>query len=144
MSSFGNLNITLYCLTLGTCDVSPSSGVALSTNFTFTCAGWTDPESPLTYEFSYGNNQSETLFYYRTIASGESISLTDWLPAGEQSSNYTQIVTVKVKDSYGSGSNAEQFMIQVSEHFYIMYIQISGKQLIVNTARPHITTKQIC
>ncbi|CAB4035285.1 Hypothetical predicted protein, partial [Paramuricea clavata] len=96
----------------GTCAVSPSSGIALSTNFTFTCDGWTDPESPLTYEFSYGNNQTETLFHFRTIASGTKFSLVDWLPAGEESSNYTLTVTAKVKDSYGS-SSIEQFMIQV-------------------------------
>ena len=71
----------------------------------------------MTYEFSYGSNQTETLFYYRTIASDTPISHTDWLPIGEKSSNYTLIVKIKVKDSYGSHSD-EQFMIQVSGYIF--------------------------
>ena len=110
-------NSHLYYLHLGTCGVLPLSGIALSTNFTFICEGWTDLEPPLTYEFSYGNNQTETLFYYRTIASDMLISHTDWLPPGEKSSNYTLTVTVKVKDSYGSHSS-EKFSVQVSEHMF--------------------------
>ncbi|XP_028413717.1 uncharacterized protein LOC114536572 [Dendronephthya gigantea] len=97
----------------GTCSVTPSSGISLSTNFTFSCEGWSDSESPLTYKFFYGSNQSKTLFYYRTIASGVSISHTDWLPSGEESNNYTLAVSMEIADAFGS-SSIEHFPIQVS------------------------------
>ena len=109
------LYLTFY-FTAGSCSISPLSGVALSTNFTFNCEGWNDPDSPLTYEFSYGNNESETLFYYRKLPSGTNIKHTEWLSAGEESSNYTHVVTIKIKDSFGSSSK-EEFLVQVSERF---------------------------
>ena len=98
----------------GTCSVTPSSGIALSTNFTFSCEGWSDPESPLTYKFFHGNNQSKALFYYRTIASGVSISHSDWLPSGEESNNYTLPVSMEIRDAMGSSSFV-QFLLRVSE-----------------------------
>ncbi|XP_028413722.1 uncharacterized protein LOC114536576 [Dendronephthya gigantea] len=96
----------------GTCSVTPSFGISLSTNFTFACERWSDHESPLTYKFFYGSNQSKTLFYYRTIASGVSISHTDRLPAGEESNNYTLSVSVEITDAIGS-SSFEEFLLRV-------------------------------
>ena len=114
----------MFYFTSGTCTVSPLSGIALSTNFTFTCEGWSDPDSPLTYEFSYGNNESEVLFYYRKLASGTTISYTDWLSAGEESNHYTHTVTVKIKDIFGSSSKKE-FSVQVSDRLlqYIVHTE---------------------
>lgn len=76
--------------------------MALSTKFTFRCDKWTDPQPPLVYELSYGGNQSQTMFLYRTIPSGVSISVTDWLVAGDESNNYTQTVQFTIKDDLGS------------------------------------------
>ena len=117
-TSYKGCKIVLYlfCFISGTCAISPLSGIALSTNFTFTCERWSDPDSPLIYEFSYGNNESEVLFYYRKLASGTTISYTDWLSAGEESNNYAHIVTIRIKDLFGSSSK-EEFLVQVSELF---------------------------
>ena len=100
---------------LGSCSVSPLSGVALSTEFTFTCEGWTDPDSPLTYELSYGEKQA--IIYYRTLTPGTKITRVDRLPPGDETNNFTLTVTIKVKDTYGS-STVEQFMIQVRRASY--------------------------
>ena len=99
--------------------MSPLHGIALSTNFTFTCNGWTDSEAPLTYEFSYGNNKTQTTFFYRTSASGVGISVTDWLVAGDKTNNYTISVGFTIKDSLGSQSSL-QIVVQVglSNRFY--------------------------
>ena len=106
----------MFCFASGKCELSPLSGIALSTNFTFTCEGWSDPEPPLTYEFSYGKNEGKALLYHRTLASGTNISHTCLLPPGEESENYTLVVTVKIKDMLGSSSE-QQFLVQVSELF---------------------------
>jgi hypothetical protein len=42
------------------------------------------------------------MFLYRTIPSGVSISVTDWLVAGDESNNYTQTVQFTIKDDLGS------------------------------------------
>lgn len=115
----------LFYFTSGTCELSPLSGVALSTSFTFTCEGWNDPDTPLTYEFLYGNSESKVLLYYRTLASGTNISHTFRLPPGEESDNYTLVVTAKIKDTLGSSLN-QQFAVQVSELF-LQYILISTR-----------------
>jgi hypothetical protein len=86
----------------GNCDVSPSAGVAMSTNFTFSCDEWIDSESPLVYEFSYGGNQSQTIFLYRNGPANVRIGVTDWLVAGDESRNYTLTVQFTIKDSLGS------------------------------------------
>lgn len=35
----------------GGCSVTPSEGFVLTTEFNFSCSGWSDDELPLTYEF---------------------------------------------------------------------------------------------
>jgi hypothetical protein len=76
----------------------------LSTNFTFTCEKWADPESPLTYEFSYGDKGGETIFAYRMSSSGFDVRVTNWLVAGDENNNYTLNVQFTIKDSLGSAS----------------------------------------
>ena len=76
----------------------------MSTNFTFTCVKWTDPESPLTYEFSYGKEQNQTIFAYRISPSGVDVRVTDWLLAGDENNNYIRTVQFTVKDILGSVS----------------------------------------
>jgi hypothetical protein len=106
---------------IGNCSVSPLSGVALSTIFTFRCDKWTDPESPLVYEFSYGGNQSWTMFSYRIIPSGIDISVTDWLVAGGESNNYTLTVQFTVKDDIGS--KAVQY-VDVQVAIFLLHVHV--------------------
>ena len=76
--------------------------MALSTNFTFKCDKWADPESPLIYEFANGRNKSQTIFFYRTSPSGNNIGVTNWLVSGDESNNYTLTVQFTIKDDLGS------------------------------------------
>ena len=43
--------------TNGSCSVSPSSGLALSTYFVISCAGWIDPDGSVTRYDYYGKKQ---------------------------------------------------------------------------------------
>lgn len=90
-----------YFLT-GRCSVSPLSGIALSTNFTFRCENWIDADSPLVYEVSHGRDRSKTMLFYRSYPSGANISVTDWLVAGDERKNYSLTVEFNVKDTIGS------------------------------------------
>ena len=74
----------------------------MSTNFSFACEKWTDPESPLAYEFSYGNQQSQTIFAYRISASGSDIDVSELLVTGDENNNHTLTVQFTIKDSLGS------------------------------------------
>ena len=74
----------------------------MSTTFTFTCEKWTDPEPPLTYEFSYGDEQNQTIFAYRISPSGVNVRVTNWLIAGDENNNYIRTVQFTIKDSLGS------------------------------------------
>lgn len=84
----------------------------MQTNFTLTCEKWTDPEPPLTYEFSYGTQGSKAMFYHRTVASGQSISVTERLPVGDKLNDYTMNVTVDIKDSLGTRA-VRNFLLKV-------------------------------
>ena len=78
--------------------------MALLTNFTFKCEKWSDPQSPLTYEFSFGDEQNQTMFAYRIRPSGVNIGITEWLVAGDEANNSTLTVQFTVKDSLGSAA----------------------------------------
>ena len=72
-----------------------------------------DTESPLMYEFSYGNAENQTIFLYRSKPSGVNISVTDWLIAGDKIYNHTLTVQFTVKDSLGSKA-VQSFDVQVN------------------------------
>ena len=85
----------------------------MQTNFTFICEKWTDPDSPLTYEFSYENKGTRTIFYYRTAVSGQSVHLMDWLPIGSEENDFKLIVNVHVKDYMGAKA-VREFTLKVN------------------------------
>ena len=87
--------------------------MALSTNFTLRCDKWTDDESPLTYEVSYGGNQSQTIVAYSSSPSGVDVSITSWLVAGDESKNHTLTLAFTVKDSLGSKATVQYVDVQV-------------------------------
>ena len=82
----------------GTCNVSPSSGVTLTTEFTFTCSNWQDPDLSLQYEFIYQTNNNLLNVVYK----GVKTSVTTILPAGEKANNFTIDFRVRVADSFGA------------------------------------------
>lgn len=81
----------------GTCDVSPASGVSLTTEFTFACTDWQDPDLPLQYEFIYfTSNDLLNVVYQGVQKSKQTI-----LPAGEKANNFTIDFRVRVVDMFG-------------------------------------------
>ncbi|XP_028408505.1 sperm receptor for egg jelly-like [Dendronephthya gigantea] len=110
----------------GRCSVSPLSGVALSTNFTFRCENWTDTDSPLVYEVSYVRSESKTMLFHRSHPPGANISVTDWLVVGDKNKNYSLTVEFTVKDTVGS-KTVQHVDIQVLPNNVVDTNQISGR-----------------
>ena len=52
------------------------------------------------------------MFYHRTVASGQSISVTERLPVGDKLNDYTMNVTVDIKDSLGTRA-VRNFLLKV-------------------------------
>ena len=81
----------------GVCCVSPTSGVTLITEFTFTCINWQDPDLQLQYEFVYFTNKNLLNVAYK----GVKTSVTTKLPAGESKNNFTIDFRVRVINIMG-------------------------------------------
>ena len=87
----------------GTCDVSPPSGVTLTTKFTFTCTDWQDPDpdpdpDPLQYEFIYFTNNDLLNVVYQGVQTRKQTNL----PAGHEANNFTIDFRVRVTDMLGA------------------------------------------
>jgi hypothetical protein len=79
----------------------------MNTSFTISCKNWNDPDAPLTYEFSYQSNGVRIVLSYLTAPSGAKVTSTDWLPIGDQENDFELIVTVQVKDKFGSNTKQD-------------------------------------
>ena len=84
----------------GVCNVSQTLGVTLTTEFTFRCTNWQDPDLRLQYEFLYLTNDSLLNVAYK----GVKTSVTTKLPAGESKNNFTIDFRVRVIDILGAYS----------------------------------------
>ena len=82
----------------GTCDVSPASGVTLTTEFTFTCTDWQDSNLPLHYEFIYFTNND----LLNVVHHGVQTSKQTNLPAGYEANNFILDFRVRVTDMLGT------------------------------------------
>ena len=82
----------------GVCNVSPTSGVSLITEFTFTCMNWQDSDLRLQYEFVYVTNKNLLNVAYK----GVKTRVTTKLPAGESKNNFTIDFRVRVADILGA------------------------------------------
>ena len=82
----------------GTCEVSPASGVTLTTKFTFTCTDWQDPDLPLQYEFVYFTNNDLLNVVYQGVQTSKQTNL----PLGEKANNFTIDFRVRVVDMFGA------------------------------------------
>ena len=81
------------------CFVTPSEGYAVETIFNITCLGWSDEDTPLTYEFRY-NTSDGLIINYPKVGTGKGILSTN-LPVGNEAHNFKLRVDVYVKDSLG-------------------------------------------
>ncbi|KAI8498800.1 hypothetical protein Bbelb_232530 [Branchiostoma belcheri] len=98
----------------GHCDITPTFGYALETEFQVTCAGWWDEGDYLNYEEANANNyQSRKLkyrFWTRRLGSGQQ-SLIKFgeepftpkltLPLGPAAYNHTLEISVQIVDTLG-------------------------------------------
>ena len=82
----------------GTCNVSPVSGVTLTTEFTFSCTDWQDSDLPLQYEFIYFTNNDLLNVVYQGVQTSKQTNL----PAGYEANNFTIDFRVRVTDKFGA------------------------------------------
>ncbi|CAH1248411.1 PKDREJ [Branchiostoma lanceolatum] len=96
--------------TAGTCQISPQEGRELTDLFSIQCSGFQDPDTPLTYEFSYLTG-GENIASFSTTDQDDFVSLGTSpepslegqpLPAGLESRNYAVSVRVTARDSLGA------------------------------------------
>ena len=99
----------------GKCFSDIEEGEAMESEFTFTCEGWEDPDTPLRYEFVYYNEDGgESLFFFgpSNVAKGK-------LPLGSESNNYTMKVDVRIIDVF-EATTVVTFNVTVSQIIYIL------------------------
>ncbi|XP_068684585.1 polycystin family receptor for egg jelly-like [Montipora foliosa] len=77
----------------GNCSSSSYEGIALETEFAFSCIGWKDKKMPLYYEFRAGKDPIS----YGT----SSTSVSTVLPAGLATDGYQQQINIIIKNSVG-------------------------------------------
>ena len=81
----------------GVCNVSPTSGVTLTTEFTFTCVNWQDSDLQLQYEYVYLTDNNLLNLAHK----GVKTSVTTQLPAGDKKNNFTIDFRVRVANMLG-------------------------------------------
>ena len=81
----------------GSCVVTPSEGKVIQTRFLITCAGWTDEDSPLWYEFFQSRS---TLLSYSWMSYSQEL----FLPTGSPQNDFTLNLFAKISDVLGSYS----------------------------------------
>ena len=97
----------------GACFGSPTRGDALVTKFHIWCEGWEDPDTPLSYEFYYKNDEGKLiLFYY-----GFHNSTSSELPLGNPARDYTLEIYVKVLDFFKGAGHYNDLVLQVRFKF---------------------------
>ena len=89
----------------GNCNVSPTEGKVLETQFRIECSGWHDEDGTLIYKVL----QEETLRQHGQ----DPVLPPSVLPLGPYQNNYTYNLTVKVFDKYNSFSE-ETLLVTVS------------------------------
>ena len=97
--------------TLGTCQVSPSTGIDVNTTFTISCSGWEDDDSPLLYSFAITSSTGAVI---PLVRNPQSLSSTDCLlPSGIESQNYSYPIVATIYDSLGAITIFDLITVQV-------------------------------
>lgn len=92
---------------VGTCNINPSHGVAIHTDFNISCTGWLDTDQPLRYEVSHYTKVLLTVVCRKTDDSCNTI-----LPVGDEK-NSSVYVRIRVLDSLGMFTEL-YFVVKVS------------------------------
>ena len=84
----------------GTCNVSPTVGTALETEFRFTCSGWQDQNKPITYEFHYETDKG----LYTVVSYGLKAEVVTKLPVGKASESFKLKFEAVIIDSLSAAT----------------------------------------
>ena len=86
----------------GRCGIDPAEGEAGTTEFTITCRGWVDSDTPLFYkaEQASGDPMNSIVLHNGPRANFPAMVL----PAGHKSNGFAYDITVLISDSRGSAS----------------------------------------
>ncbi|XP_035672187.1 polycystic kidney disease protein 1-like 2 [Branchiostoma floridae] len=101
--------------TVGSCSVSPENGTAMVTEFTISCAGFSDADLPLTYTFLYSTGaerlasvSTATGDVFSVLHTGQDSELSGLLlPIGLESRDYEVTIRADVYDGLGATSSVE-------------------------------------
>ncbi|KAL9966015.1 hypothetical protein ACROYT_G024022 [Oculina patagonica] len=99
----------------GTCSITPSSGISLTTYFNLTCSDWSSDSTPLSFYFQYQLENGLYSMLYRGVNS----TVISWLPPGKMSDNYTVRFIVTVTDAYGASAPAVNLSVQVKPSLFL-------------------------
>lgn len=103
----------------GSCEVEPSVGHVLATQYRFGCTGWHDPDEPLRYEIAHVRDTEESLLYY-----GGEANTTITLPLGDGDS-YTMNIAVRIYDRLGAASLVSLYVkVQRNVIFHVIQIHV--------------------
>ncbi|XP_035682609.1 polycystic kidney disease protein 1-like 2 [Branchiostoma floridae] len=88
--------------TVGSCVVSPSSGVSTITPFDISCEGVHDDDQPLTYSLYFNNERSDDTAYTLLHTGTTRRFPPQQLPAGQELRDFNITLEVRVSDALGA------------------------------------------
>lgn len=110
----------------GTCNIEPSSGIALRTYFTLSCSEWTSFNTPLSYQFQVQLYNGPTSLVYH----GFNTSVESLLPSADLSQNFTLKLNVIVSDSHGATATYANLSAQVGLNQRLNSMIFKGRNLV--------------
>lgn len=94
----------------GNCSTDPQTGELSNTEFRIFCDGWSDPDTPLRYSFSYGDDEKPVLTSLENPTSSRKFRIYKQVP--EETTSITIPIKVVVEDALGMSSKM-QFHLEV-------------------------------
>ena len=94
----------------GNCSCSPSIGKLANTEFQVFCDNWMDPDTPLLYSFTYGEDKKPLLTSLEDPASSRKFRIYKQLP--EEIPSISIPIRVSVEDALGMSSELS-FLLEV-------------------------------
>ena len=117
----------------GKCTVDRREGVAMETEFGFSCRGWTDEDLPLKYEFRIQEAEDFSSILYE----GQDGSQRLFLPAGDPANNNEVTVLLRVYDTFRA-YNETKINLQVKScFFFLTLIFLNSQPLFQNLISVH-------
>ena len=131
MKHAATFNELIYVLLVGTCTISPLTGIAIQTNFIIKCTGFADNEHPIIYEVSHFTSFLTTIICRKTESHCNAI-----FPIGH-GSNSTLNVRVRVIDAlsmfteFNFEVKVSILNVDCSSNYFLKYWIIETKNRIV-------------